>query len=67
MFRILSDREIRTLATRVFDLPLDLEKLTSLENMFINCSKHLPEEQIPEAMIVEEYYEKTMVCTGKMT
>ena len=59
--RILSDREIRTLATRVFELPLDLQKLTSLENMFVNCSKHLPREELPESMITEEYYEKNMV------
>lgn len=39
---ILSDREIRTLATRIHDLPLSLQDLTSLEQMLINCSKTLP-------------------------
>ncbi|XP_038612406.1 N-acetylglucosamine-1-phosphotransferase subunits alpha/beta isoform X1 [Tachyglossus aculeatus] len=39
---ILSDREIRTLATRIHDLPLSLQDLTSLEQMLINCSKVLP-------------------------
>ncbi|GAB1598387.1 N-acetylglucosamine-1-phosphotransferase subunits alpha/beta-like isoform X1 [Argonauta hians] len=38
---ILSDREIRTLATRLFDLPLDLNTLLKLENIFINCSRLL--------------------------
>ncbi|KAG8439446.1 hypothetical protein GDO86_005598 [Hymenochirus boettgeri] len=36
---VLSDREIRTLATRVHQLPLSLQDLTSLEHMLINCSK----------------------------
>lgn len=39
---ILSDREIRTLATRIHDLPLSLQDLTGLEHMLINCSKMLP-------------------------
>ncbi|XP_038936007.1 N-acetylglucosamine-1-phosphotransferase subunits alpha/beta isoform X2 [Rattus norvegicus] len=39
---VLSDREIRTLATRVHDLPLSLQDLTGLEHMLINCSKLLP-------------------------
>ncbi|XP_040840247.1 N-acetylglucosamine-1-phosphotransferase subunits alpha/beta isoform X1 [Ochotona curzoniae] len=39
---VLSDREIRTLATRIHDLPLSLQDLTSLEHMLINCSKMLP-------------------------
>ncbi|XP_076015050.1 N-acetylglucosamine-1-phosphotransferase subunits alpha/beta [Genypterus blacodes] len=39
---ILSDREIRTLATRIHELPLSLQDLTTLEQMLINCSKTLP-------------------------
>ncbi|TRY57871.1 hypothetical protein DNTS_017664 [Danionella cerebrum] len=39
---VLSDREIRTLATRIHELPLSLQDLTSLEQMLINCSKSLP-------------------------
>ncbi|XP_004623974.1 N-acetylglucosamine-1-phosphotransferase subunits alpha/beta [Octodon degus] len=39
---VLSDREIRTLATRVHELPLSLQDLTGLEHMLINCSKMLP-------------------------
>ncbi|XP_031204975.1 N-acetylglucosamine-1-phosphotransferase subunits alpha/beta isoform X1 [Mastomys coucha] len=39
---VLSDREIRTLATRIHDLPLSLQDLTGLEHMLINCSKMLP-------------------------
>ncbi|KAM9313503.1 N-acetylglucosamine-1-phosphotransferase subunits alpha/beta [Gastrophryne carolinensis] len=36
---VLSDREIRTLATRINSLPLSLQDLTGLEHMLINCSK----------------------------
>lgn len=39
---VLSDREIRTLATRIHELPLSLQDLTGLEQMLINCSKTLP-------------------------
>uniref|UniRef100_H0X790 N-acetylglucosamine-1-phosphotransferase subunits alpha/beta n=1 Tax=Otolemur garnettii TaxID=30611 RepID=H0X790_OTOGA len=39
---VLSDREIRTLATRIHELPLSLQDLTGLEHMLINCSKMLP-------------------------
>ncbi|XP_015277573.1 PREDICTED: N-acetylglucosamine-1-phosphotransferase subunits alpha/beta-like, partial [Gekko japonicus] len=42
MSGILSDREIRTLATRIHELPLSLQDLTGLEQMLINCSKSLP-------------------------
>ncbi|XP_075065368.1 N-acetylglucosamine-1-phosphotransferase subunits alpha/beta [Mixophyes fleayi] len=38
---VLSDREIRTLATRIHQLPLSLQDLTGLEHMLINCSKSL--------------------------
>ncbi|XP_036004945.1 N-acetylglucosamine-1-phosphotransferase subunits alpha/beta [Fundulus heteroclitus] len=39
---VLSDREIRTLAARIHELPLSLQDLTGLEQMLINCSKSLP-------------------------
>ncbi|XP_053497848.1 N-acetylglucosamine-1-phosphotransferase subunits alpha/beta isoform X2 [Ictalurus furcatus] len=42
---VLSDREIRTLATRIHELPLSLQDLTGLEQMLINCSKTLPANQ----------------------
>lgn len=37
---VLSDREIRTLATRLYELPLELQDLVTLEEIFINCSKN---------------------------
>ncbi|XP_072123501.1 N-acetylglucosamine-1-phosphotransferase subunits alpha/beta isoform X2 [Mobula birostris] len=55
---ILSDREIRTLATRIHELPLSLQDLTSLEQMLINCSKVLPtnETQIDRVPPTQEAY-----------
>ncbi|XP_059834509.1 N-acetylglucosamine-1-phosphotransferase subunits alpha/beta isoform X1 [Hypanus sabinus] len=55
---ILSDREIRTLATRIHELPLSLQDLTSLEQMLINCSKMLPtnETQIDRVPPSQEAY-----------
>ncbi|KAK3581579.1 hypothetical protein CHS0354_031927 [Potamilus streckersoni] len=59
---ILSDREIRTLATRLYDLPLDLQTLTKIEQTFINCSRQLPAELINQSAVLEQevYYEKDM-------
>uniref|UniRef100_A0A674CTQ0 N-acetylglucosamine-1-phosphotransferase subunits alpha/beta n=1 Tax=Salmo trutta TaxID=8032 RepID=A0A674CTQ0_SALTR len=63
---ILSDREIRTLATRIHELPLNLQDLTGLEQLLINCSKTLP-TNLTQLHIVsptqEAYYEASMVTT----
>ncbi|XP_061523335.1 N-acetylglucosamine-1-phosphotransferase subunits alpha/beta isoform X2 [Phycodurus eques] len=60
---VLSDREIRTLATRIHELPLSLQDLTSLEQMLINCSKTLP-RNLSELHLVnptqEAYYDHSM-------
>ncbi|KAL1775466.1 N-acetylglucosamine-1-phosphotransferase subunits alpha/beta [Sigmodon hispidus] len=60
---ILSDREIRTLATRIHDLPLSLQDLTGLEHMLINCSKILP-ANITQLNIIpptqEAYYDPNL-------
>lgn len=60
--KILSDRELRTLATRLYDLPLDLPTLTALEYTFVNCSKNISEalQYQPDAKETETYYEKEM-------
>ncbi|XP_072408106.1 N-acetylglucosamine-1-phosphotransferase subunits alpha/beta isoform X1 [Chiloscyllium punctatum] len=60
---ILSDREIRTLATRIHELPLSLQDLTGLEQMLINCSKMLPTnatqiDKIPPTL--EVYYDPNL-------
>nr|XP_057934374.1 N-acetylglucosamine-1-phosphotransferase subunits alpha/beta-like [Doryrhamphus excisus] len=60
---ILSDREIRTLATRIHELPLSLQDLTGLEQMLINCSKTLP-RNLTQVHLVnptqEAYYDHSM-------
>uniref|UniRef100_A0A4W5MS11 N-acetylglucosamine-1-phosphotransferase subunits alpha/beta n=1 Tax=Hucho hucho TaxID=62062 RepID=A0A4W5MS11_9TELE len=60
---VLSDREIRTLATRIHELPLNLQDLTGLEQLLINCSKTLP-ANLTQLHIVsptqEAYYEASM-------
>uniref|UniRef100_A0A8C5BC48 N-acetylglucosamine-1-phosphotransferase subunits alpha/beta n=1 Tax=Gadus morhua TaxID=8049 RepID=A0A8C5BC48_GADMO len=60
---VLSDREIRTLATRVHELPLSLQDLTSLEQMLINCSKTLPSNLTQLDAVSpsqESYYDPSM-------
>ncbi|KAM9328718.1 N-acetylglucosamine-1-phosphotransferase subunits alpha/beta isoform 2-T2 [Pholidichthys leucotaenia] len=60
---VLSDREIRTLATRIHELPLSLQDLTGLEQMLINCSKTLP-SNLTQLHVVnptqETYYDPSM-------
>ncbi|RVE56647.1 hypothetical protein OJAV_G00223430 [Oryzias javanicus] len=60
---VLSDREIRTLATRIHDLPLSLQDLTGLEQMLINCSKTLPTNLTHLHLVSptqEAYYDPSM-------
>ncbi|XP_041636939.1 N-acetylglucosamine-1-phosphotransferase subunits alpha/beta isoform X2 [Cheilinus undulatus] len=60
---VLSDREIRTLATRIHELPLSLQDLTGLEQMLINCSKSLPTNLTQLHLVSptqEAYYDPSM-------
>ncbi|XP_069620379.1 N-acetylglucosamine-1-phosphotransferase subunits alpha/beta isoform X2 [Ranitomeya imitator] len=60
---ILSDREIRTLATRIHQLPLSLQDLTGLEHMLINCSKTLQLNSTGESVAPatqESYYDPNL-------
>ncbi|KAM3926344.1 N-acetylglucosamine-1-phosphotransferase subunits alpha/beta [Leptodactylus fuscus] len=60
---ILSDREIRTLATRIHQLPLSLQDLTGLEHMLINCSKTLQLNGTEESIAPttqESYYDPNL-------
>uniref|UniRef100_A0AAQ5YF05 N-acetylglucosamine-1-phosphotransferase subunits alpha/beta n=1 Tax=Amphiprion ocellaris TaxID=80972 RepID=A0AAQ5YF05_AMPOC len=60
---VLSDREIRTLATRIHELPLSLQDLTGLEQMLINCSKTLPTNLTHLHLVnptQEAYYDPSM-------
>uniref|UniRef100_A0A3P8VBN5 N-acetylglucosamine-1-phosphotransferase subunits alpha/beta n=1 Tax=Cynoglossus semilaevis TaxID=244447 RepID=A0A3P8VBN5_CYNSE len=60
---VLSDREIRTLATRIHELPLSLQDLTGLEQMLINCSRFLPSNLTQFHLVKptqETYYDPNM-------
>ncbi|MEE6480080.1 hypothetical protein FKM82_012450 [Ascaphus truei] len=60
---ILSDREIRTFATRIHQLPLSLQDLTGLEHMLINCSKTVPPNSTQDGVIPttqESYYDPNL-------
>ncbi|XP_073476428.1 N-acetylglucosamine-1-phosphotransferase subunits alpha/beta [Aquarana catesbeiana] len=60
---VLSDREIRTLATRINQLPLSLQDLTGLEHMLINCSKTVQfnnTENFFTPATQESYYDPNM-------
>ncbi|XP_064634376.1 N-acetylglucosamine-1-phosphotransferase subunits alpha/beta-like [Lineus longissimus] len=59
---VLSDREIRTLATRLYDLPLDLKTLVDLELLLKNCSSALPAQhkEYVQRSALESYYDKEM-------
>ncbi|KAM4746784.1 N-acetylglucosamine-1-phosphotransferase subunits alpha/beta [Rhinophrynus dorsalis] len=60
---VLSDREIRTLATRIHQLPLSLQDLTGLEHMLINCSKTIQFNSSQEGVVPatqESYYDPNL-------
>ncbi|XP_048726912.2 N-acetylglucosamine-1-phosphotransferase subunits alpha/beta-like isoform X2 [Ostrea edulis] len=69
---ILSDREIRTLVARMHELPLDLQMLTNVEEVFINCTQSpnisadtptTTPTTTPKVILTgkeEEYYDKRM-------
>uniref|UniRef100_F6ZDG1 N-acetylglucosamine-1-phosphotransferase subunits alpha/beta n=1 Tax=Ciona intestinalis TaxID=7719 RepID=F6ZDG1_CIOIN len=64
--KVLSDREIRLLATQIFDLPLTLDELTSLESAFKKCAMDLyagpnmPIDGLSPLAASETYYDKEM-------
>jgi len=60
---VLSDRELRILATRINDLPIDLQTLEGLERTIINCSRQnatlMPSDH-PMSSQWEVYFDKRM-------
>lgn len=72
---VLSDRELRTLATRLYDLPVDSATLSLLEEMLFNCSAFAsPHSPSSSSSVYNEtasslgggaevYYNKRMVRT----
>jgi len=61
---VLSDRELRILATRIYDLPIDLKTLEGLERTIINCSEQNTTSSAVYAELtsnqMEVYYDKRM-------
>jgi len=60
---VLSDRELRILATRIYDLPIDSKTLENLEATVINCSKQngtLAHSVELKSSQEEAYYDKHM-------
>jgi len=58
---VLSDRELRILATRIYDLPIDLQTLEGLERAIINCS----EQNTTWAFSVEPHFDHREVYYDK--
>ncbi|KAG8196334.1 hypothetical protein JTE90_013819 [Oedothorax gibbosus] len=52
-----SDREIRTIMARLYDLPLDFSSVSGFESLLINCSGDNPQST---AQSIEQYYEPKM-------
>ena len=61
-----SDREIRTLLTRIHHLPLYLETVRDFETEILNCSKDLPKSlsDVP-APPYERYYDSQLPVVSK--
>lgn len=60
--RVLSDRELRTLATRIYDPPLTLVKLSEMEKELINCGKNFSSRAGKDDDVTkgEVYFDKEM-------
>ncbi|PSN30812.1 hypothetical protein C0J52_26045 [Blattella germanica] len=56
-----SDREIRTLLTRCFELPLNYARVVKFESDITNCSKDLPEEINISTPPYERYQDSKLV------
>lgn len=62
-----SDREIRTLLSRIYPLPLDYSFVMEFENEILNCSKHVNLENPPQVPSGERYLDSTLpVVTKKL-
>ena len=51
-----SDREIRTLLTRVLDLPLTLKSIKSFEKLIVDCASNLTSFKVPTSTPPFERY-----------
>ncbi|KAI4487528.1 hypothetical protein M0804_005677 [Polistes exclamans] len=60
-----SDREIRTLLSRLYPLPLDYNLVVEFEDSIINCSKHLILKEDIKAPPGERYLDSTLPVVSK--
>lgn len=56
--RTWSDREIRTLLTRVFPAPLSPNHLLDFEETILDCARNLPPTQVPSVPVSTPMYER---------
>ncbi|XP_046742715.1 N-acetylglucosamine-1-phosphotransferase subunits alpha/beta isoform X2 [Diprion similis] len=62
-----SDREIRTLLSRIYPLPLDYGLVMEFENQISNCSKYIDVSNAPQPPPGERYLDSTLpVVTKKL-
>ena len=55
-----SDREIRTLLTRIHDLPLTLEYIKSFEKLIVDCNVNLTNVVVPSPPPFERYFDSDL-------
>lgn len=61
-----SDREIRTILTRIHSLPLSLDHINAFEKIIMHCHENLDESEIPEqpkpkvSNVYERYYDSKL-------
>ncbi|XP_012270546.1 N-acetylglucosamine-1-phosphotransferase subunits alpha/beta isoform X2 [Orussus abietinus] len=60
-----SDREIRTLLSRLYILPLDYSLVLEFENIITNCSRNVIITETPEPPIGERYLDSTLPIVSR--
>lgn len=55
-----SDREIRTLLTRMYDLPLDYGLVIDFESIILNCSRNIKLDDVNDVPSGERYLDSTL-------
>lgn len=61
IFRTWSDREIRTLLSRLYPLPLDYSLVVGFENAIMNCSNHIKMSYVLIPPLGERYLDSSLV------
>lgn len=64
-FRTWSDREIRTLLSRLYPLPLDYNLVMEFENAITNCSRRVNLPEIVDVPPGERYLDSTLVSVER--